>query len=58
MGNRIGALIAALIILAFLGFYAIKIASVPLAIIIVVVLALFFVDFVKSVRKDGNQTKN
>ncbi len=58
MGNRIGALIAALMILVFLGFYAIKIASVSLGIIIVAVLALIFVDFVKSVRKDGNQTRN
>ena len=58
MGYRIGALLAALMILVFLGYYAIRIASVPLAIIIVVVLALFFVDFVKFVRKDGNQTKD
>ena len=58
MGNRIGALIAALLILVFLGYYAIDLASVPLAVIIVSVLAMIFVDFVQSIRKGGNQTKD
>lgn len=58
MANRIAALIAALLIVVFLGYYAIRIASVPLAIIIVSVLAMIFVDFVQSIRKGGNQNKD
>lgn len=52
MSNLIGGLIAVLLVLAFLGFYAVSLRSLPLWIIIVAVLALVMVDFFQSVRKD------
>ncbi len=52
MANLIGGVIGLLGIVVFLGFYAIKIRSTPLWVIIVVILALAVFDFVQSVRKD------
>lgn len=52
MANLIGGVIGVLGIVVFLGFYAIKIRSTPLWVIIVVVLVLAAFDFVQSVRKD------
>lgn len=53
MANLIGGVIGLLGIVAFLGFYALKIRSVPLWVIIVVILVLAAVDVFQSVRKDG-----
>ncbi len=56
MGNIIAALIAAALILAFLGFYAVKIASLPLIVIIVAILIMVFTDFAQSLRSKGNDS--
>ncbi len=53
MANLIGGLIGLLGVVAFLGFYAVKIRSTPLWVIIAVILVLAAVDFFQSVRKDG-----
>ena len=54
MGNRISAAIAGLLILSFLGFYAINLWSIALWIIIGGVLAMVVVDFVQSGLKGNN----
>ena len=54
MGNRISAAIAGLLILSFLGFYAINLGSIALWIIIGGVLAMVVVDFVQSGLKGNN----
>ena len=51
MDNIITGLIAVTMLVVFLGFYAYKIISVPLWIIIVGVLALAIYDFYDSVQK-------
>ncbi len=58
MDNLIAGLIPAAMVTVFLGSYAVRLGAIPLAIIIVAVLAMVFVDFVQSIRKGGNQTKN
>jgi len=49
----IGALGIVLLVL-FLGFLAIKIASVPLTLIIIAVLTMAIVDLVQTLRQGGN----
>ena len=56
MANMIAALIGAALIVTFLGFYAIKIASLPLIIIIVAILIMVFTDFTQSLRSEKNDS--
>ena len=59
MDNKIAGVIAALMVILFLGFYAIKLASIPLWIIILAILAMVLYDFYEStVIKDDNNTDN
>jgi uncharacterized membrane protein YeaQ/YmgE (transglycosylase-associated protein family) len=58
MANIIAALVGAAFILAFLGFYAVKIASLPLIVIIGAILIMVFTDFVQSLRSEGNDSNN
>ena len=54
--NIISGIIAAVLVIAFLGFYAIRLKSIPLWIIIVGVLAMILFDIYESVIKNGNST--
>lgn len=56
MTNLICGLLPVVLILAFLGNYAVKINSTPLWIIIVSVLALLLADFVQSVRSEKDNS--
>lgn len=56
MANMIAALVGGGLILAFLGFYAVKIASLALIIIIVAILIMVFTDFAQSLRSQGNDS--
>ena len=56
MGNRISAALAGLMILAFLGFYAVNLGSIALWIIIGGVLAMVVVDFVQTGLKGNNNS--
>ncbi len=57
MSNIIAALVGAALILVFLGFYAVKIASLALIVIIVAILIMVFTDFAQSLRSEGNDSK-
>ena len=56
MENKITGIISLAMLLVFLGNYLIKIASLPLGIIIIAVLAMPIYDFVKSLgeERDGS----
>ncbi len=54
MANIIAALVGAGLILVFLGFYAVKIASLALIVIIVAILIMVFTDFAQTLRSEGN----
>ena len=56
MSNLICGSIAVLMSLAFLLFYAVRIESIALWLIIVANLACLLFDFVQTVRKGNNQT--
>ena len=56
MMNLICGLVPVVLVLAFLGNYAVKINSTPLWIIIVSVLALLLADFVQSVRSENDNS--
>lgn len=56
MTNLICGLLPVVLILAFLGNYAVKINSIPLWIIIVSVLALLVADFVRTVRSEKDNS--
>ncbi len=56
MMNLISGLVPVVLVLAFLGNYAVKINSTPLWIIIVSVLALLVTDFVQSVRSENDNS--
>ncbi len=56
MMNLISGLVPVVLVLAFLGNYAVKINSTPLWIIIVSVLALLLADFVQSVRSEKDNS--
>lgn len=56
MTNLICGLLPVVLILAFLGNYAVKINSTPLWIIIVSVLALLLADFVRTVRSEKDNS--
>ncbi len=56
MANIIAGLVGAALILVFLGFYAVKIASIPLIVIIVAILIMVITDFAQSLRSEGNDS--
>jgi len=58
MSNLITGLIAVLMSLAFFLFYAIRLESIVLWLIIIANLACLLVDFVQSVKKGNNQTSS
>ncbi len=47
---------AAVMVTVFLGYYALRIESIPLWLIIIGVLGLVIADFVQTWRKDQNNT--
>ena len=55
MSNLIPGFVAALLLIMFLGFYAVRLNSLALWVIICSVLAMVIVDYVQSVRSDGNK---
>ncbi len=56
MSNLITGSIAVLMSVVFLGYYAIRLESIVLWIIIIANLACLMVDFLQSVKKGNNQT--
>ena len=56
MSNLISGLIAVSMSVVFLLFYAIRLRSIVLWIIIVGILACLLVDFVQSVKEGNDQT--
>lgn len=56
IANIITALVGAGLILVFLGFYAVKIASLALIVIIVAILIMVFTDFAQTLRSEGNDS--
>ncbi len=52
----ISAIIATVLIVVFLGFYAIRLKSIPLWIILVGVLAMILFDIYESVIQSGDST--
>jgi len=57
MSNLISGLIAISLVTVFLVFYAVKLHSYPLWIIIFAIMCLAISDFVQSVREDRNNNK-
>ncbi len=55
MINLVTGVLAMVMIVVFLGYYAISIKSVPLGIIIVAILVMVAVDFIKSLRGKDEQ---
>lgn len=53
VGNIVNSLIGIVLVALFLGIYAVSLKSVPLAIIVVFVLALLGFDFVQAVMKEN-----
>ncbi len=47
---------AAVMVVVFLGYYALRIESIPLWIIIIGVLGMVIADFVQTWRKDQHDT--
>ncbi len=58
MDNLISELVALLMVFVFLGFYAIRLGSIALWIIIVANLAFLLVDFVQSVKKERRESND
>ena len=57
MANLIAGLIAVLLIIVFLGNYAVTLNSVPLWVIIVAVLMMILIDYVGSLRKGEQESR-
>lgn len=57
MASLITGLIAVLMVLVFLGFYAVKVGAVPLWIIILAILAMVVFDFYKTGIQGQNETE-
>jgi hypothetical protein len=55
MSNLISGLLPVVLVVAFLGYYAISINSAPLWVIIGAILAMVVTDFVQSVWKGNHQ---
>ena len=49
---------AAVMVVVFLGYYALRIESIPLWIIIIGVLGMVIADFVQTLRQSKNDTGN
>jgi F0F1-type ATP synthase assembly protein I len=49
---------AAVMVAVFLGYYALRIESIPLWLIIIGVLGMVIADFVQTWRKEQNDTSN
>ena len=58
MVNIITGSIAVLMSIVFFGYYAIRLESVALWIIIAANMACLLTDFVQSIKKANNQTNN
>ena len=58
MDNKIAGVIGMSMIVAFLGFYAIKLNSIPLWIIIDGVLAMSLVEFYESMTSENGDEGN
>ncbi|MFQ5994527.1 MAG: hypothetical protein ACE5K1_05490 [Acidiferrobacterales bacterium] len=58
MTNLITGLIAALLVVVFLGYYAVMIGSIPLWIIIIVIVAVVLIELVQALRQGGNRTRD
>ncbi len=58
MFTLITGVIAAVLVAVFLGYYALRIESIPLWIIIIGVLGMVIADFVRTFREDKNDTGN
>lgn len=56
MVTLITGLIGALLVVVFLGYYAVMIGSIPLWIIVVVILVMAIFDFVQSIGKGKNES--
>ena len=54
MNDLVPGFIAALLLVLFLGFYAMRIESIALWIIVGSVAGLMILDYVQSVRSNGN----
>lgn len=57
MSNLISGVIAISLCIVFLLYYAVKLQSIPLWIIILANIAFAIVDFVQSIREDGNNIR-
>ncbi len=55
MSNLIGGLAPVLLVVLFLGYYAVSLNAIPLWIFIVAILAMVVTDFVQSVRMGDDQ---
>ncbi len=56
MFTLIAGVTAAVMVVVFLGYYALRIESIPLWIIIIGVLGMVIADFVRTFREDKNDT--
>ena len=54
VSNLIPGFVAALLLTVFLGFYALRLNSMALWVIIVSILTMVIVDYVQSVRSEGD----
>ena len=58
MATLIPAVIAAVMVAVFLGYYALRIGSIPLWLITIGVLGIVIADFVRTWRKGENASGN
>jgi F0F1-type ATP synthase assembly protein I len=58
MVTLITGVIAAVMVVVFLGYYALMIGSIPLWLIIIGVLGIVIADFVQTLRQGENDTGN
>ena len=58
MVTLIAGVIAAVMVVVFLGYYALMIGSIPLWLIIIGVLVIVIVDFVQTLEHRKNDTGN
>ena len=58
MFTLISGVTAAVMVVVFLGYYALRIESIPLWIIIIGVLGMVIADFVRTFREGKNDTGN
>lgn len=55
MTNKIAGLLGVLLVVVFLGFYIIKVPSIPLGIIILGVIIMILVDFYESLTSENGE---